>query len=327
LIFDVATFAVAFAIALVLYPTAIRTLQRLKAGQVIQSELPESHQKKAGTPTGGGILFAVLGIVGGLLAALAGHAGAWPAVSGLVAGGLIGFADDLSKLRVGSLGIPARLKLPIQVLLALPVAYFAISASAPPCAAPPSLICAGPHQYLLPFEPWLLFPLAVIAIVATANAVNITDGMDGLAGGLSVIAIAAVVLLLPGAPAGEKAVAMSLAGALVAFLVFNRYPARVFMGDTGSLAIGFALAAMAIQQGWLVLLPLVALVFVLETLSVIIQVAYFKASGGRRVFKMAPIHYTFHHQGWSENRIALTFWGAGLVSALAAAGVVRLIIR
>ena len=112
---------------------------------------------------------------------------------------------------------------------------------------------------------------------------------------------------------------------LAGFLVFNRYPARVFMGDTGSLAIGFALAAMAVQQGVILLLPLVGLVFVLETLSVIIQVAYFKASGGRRVFTMTPIHYTFHHEGWSENRIALSFWGAGLVSALAAAGVARLI--
>jgi phospho-N-acetylmuramoyl-pentapeptide-transferase len=313
-IFDVATFVVAFGIALVLYPIAIRTLQQMKAGQVIQAELPESHQRKSGTPTGGGLIFVALGIVGGLLATLTGHAGAWPAVAGLVAGGLIGFADDQSKLRAGSLGIPARLKLPIQVLLALPVAAIALSQG-------------GAYQYLLPSSPWILFPLAVIAIVATANAVNITDGMDGLAGGQSVIAIAAMALLLPGAPAGEKAVAMSLAGALVAFLVFNRYPARVFMGDTGSLAIGYALAAMAIQQRLLVLLPLLALVFVLETLSVIIQVAYFKASGGRRVFKMAPIHYTFHHQGWSENRIALTFWGAGLISALAAAGVVRLIIR
>ena len=321
MILDAATFVVAFAIALVVYPPFIRALRRLRSGQVIQSELPESHQKKAGTPTGGGIVFAVLGIVGGLLATLAGHAGAWPAVAGLVAGGLIGFADDQSKLRVGSRGIPARLKLPIQILLAIPVAYIAISASAQPGD--------GPHQYLFPSYPLPLFvfPLAVIAIVGTANAVNITDGMDGLAGGLSVIAIAAMVFALTPASAGEKAVAMSLAGALVAFLVFNRYPARVFMGDTGSLAIGYAMAAMAIQQGWLVLLPLVALVFVLETLSVIIQMAYFKASGGRRVFKMAPIHYTFHHQGWSENRIALTFWGAGLVSALAAAGVVRLIIR
>ncbi len=325
MILDAATFVVALAIALVLYPPFIRALRRLRAGQVIQSELPESHQKKAGTPTGGGILFGVLGVAGGLLAALAGHAGALPAVAGLVAGGLIGFADDQSKLRVGSLGIPARLKLPIQFLLALPVAYIALSQSARPCGGPSLMMCDGPHQYLLPFEPWVLFPLAVIAIVATANAVNITDGIDGLAGGLSAIALAAMALLLPGAPAGEKAVAMTLAGALVAFLVYNRYPARVFMGDTGALAIGYALAAMAIQQGFLILLPLLALVFVLETLSVIIQVAYFKASRGRRVFKMAPIHYTFHHEGWSENRIALSFWGAGLVSALAAAGVARLI--
>jgi phospho-N-acetylmuramoyl-pentapeptide-transferase len=311
-IFDALTFVVSFAIALVLYPIAIRALQRFKAGQVIQSELPDSHQKKAGTPTGGGILFAALGIVGGLLAGLAGHAGALPAVSGLVAGGLIGFADDRTKLQVGSLGIPARLKLPIQFLLALPVAAIALAQG-------------GAHQHLLPSVLWLSFPVAVIAIVGTANAVNITDGMDGLAGGLSAIALTAMVLLLPGASPGEKAVAMTLAGALVAFLVYNRYPARVFMGDTGALAIGYALAAMAIQQGFLVLLPLLALVFVLETLSVIIQVAYFKASGGRRVFKMTPIHYTFHHEGWSENRIALSFWSAGLVSALAAAGVARLI--
>src|SRR5713226_4226550 len=132
-IFDAITFVVSFAIALVLYPVVIRALLRLKAGQVIQSELPESHQKKAGTPTGGGILFAVLGIAGGLLAAIAGHSGALPAVTGLVAGGLIGFADDQSKLRVGSRGIPARLKLPIQILLALPVAYVALSETGRPC--------------------------------------------------------------------------------------------------------------------------------------------------------------------------------------------------
>jgi len=312
LILDLITFAVTFVIALVLYPPVIRFLRRMKAGQVIQEELPNSHQKKAGTPTAGGVLFAVIGIVAGVLASIAGHSGALPAVAGLVAGGLIGFADDRSKLTVGTRGIPARLKFPVQVVLAVPVAWLAT-------------VQGAAHQLFLPATPWLIFPLAVVAIVATANAVNLTDGMDGLAGGLSLIAVAALVLLLPGAPAGEKAVAMSLCGAIVAFLVFNRYPARVFMGDTGSLAIGFALAAMAIQQGMLILLPIVALVFVLETLSVIIQVAYFKASGGRRVFTMTPIHYTFHHAGWSENRIALSFWGAGLVSALAAVGVARLI--
>ncbi len=310
MIFDVATFVVALVIALVLYPLTIRTLRRLRAGQVIQQELPETHQKKAGTPTGGGILFVALGLLGGVLATMAGHPGALPAMAGLIAGGVIGLADDRSKLRVGTRGVPARLKLPVQVVLAVPVAWLAT-------------VEGGP-QLFLPATPWVVFPLALIAIVATANAVNITDGMDGLAGGLSLIAIAVVALFLPGAPAGEKAVAVTLCGVLAAFLVFNRYPARVFMGDTGSLAIGFALAAMAIQQGVLLLLPIVGLVFVLETLSVIIQVAYFKASGGRRIFTMTPIHYTFHHEGWSENRIALSFWGVGLVSALAAVALVRL---
>jgi phospho-N-acetylmuramoyl-pentapeptide-transferase len=311
LIFDLITFVVAFVIALVLYPPFIRALRRVRAGQVIQAELPDSHQKKAGTPTAGGVLFVAIAIFGGVLASLAGHPGAMPAVAGLVVGGLIGFADDRSKLMVGTRGIPARLKFPIQVVLAVPVAWLAVAQGAP-------------HQLFLPTTPWVIFPFAVIAIVGTANAVNLTDGMDGLAGGLSVIAVAALVLFLPGAPAGEKAVAITLCAALVAFLVFNRYPARVFMGDTGSLAIGFALAAMAMQQGVLILLPLLGIVFVLETLSVIIQVAYFKATGGRRIFTMTPIHYTFHHKGWSENRIALSFWGAGLVSALTAAGVARL---
>jgi len=312
LIFDVITFAVAFAIALVLYPVTIRTLKQLRSGQVIQEELPDTHQRKAGTPTGGGILFVLLAIIGGVLATLAGHDGAWPSVVGLIAGGLIGFADDRSKLRVGTRGIPARLKFPIQLALAIPVAWLAT--------------VEGFQQHLLPVTPWLIFPLAVVAIVGAANAVNITDGMDGLASGLSIIAIGATVLFLTDAPAGEKAVGVTLCGALGAFLIFNRYPARVFMGDTGALAIGFALAAMAIQQGWLLLLPIVGLVFVLETLSVIIQVAYFKATGGRRIFTMTPIHYTFHHEGWSENRIALTFWSAGLVSALIAIALVRLLV-
>ena len=312
MIFDAITFVVALVLAALLYPPAIRLLRRSGSGQVIQQELPDSHQKKAGTPTGGGILFVALALIGGALATVAGHPGALPAMAGLLLGGVIGFVDDASKLRLGSIGIPARLKLPLQLVLALPVAWLAT-------------VDGASHQFLLPLTPWAIFPLAVLAIVGTANAVNITDGIDGLAAGLSIIAIGVTVLLLPGAQPGEKAVAMTLCGGLGGFLIFNRYPARVFMGDTGSLAIGFALAAMAIQQGWILLLPLIGLVFVLETLSVIIQVAYFKASGGRRVFKMTPIHYTFHHEGWSERRIALSFWTAGLVGALAAFGVARLV--
>ena len=302
MILDAITFVVSLAVATALYPPFIGLLRRTGSRQVIQQELPESHQKKAGTPTGGGILFVALALVGGIIATAAGHRGALPAMSGLLLGGIVGFVDDLSKLRRGSIGIPARLKFPIQVVVAIPVAWLALGS-----------------QSL-----WWL-PLAVIAVVAGANAVNLTDGIDGLAAGLSIIAVGSTVLLLPGAPAGEKAVAMTLCGGLGAFLIFNRHPARVIMGDTGSLAIGFALAAMAIQQGWILLLPVIGLVFVLETLSVIIQVAYFKASGGRRVFKMTPIHYTFHLEGWSERRIALSFWTAGLLGALAAFGVARLV--
>jgi phospho-N-acetylmuramoyl-pentapeptide-transferase len=302
-IFDVGTFVVAAVIAAVLYPSFIRWLREWRSGQVIQEELPESHQRKAGTPTGGGILFVALALLGGALAMLAGHPGAWPAMVALAAGGAIGLFDDLSKLRRGAIGVPARVKFPIQVLIAVPVAWIALD---------------GQSLW------WL--PLAVIAVVGSANAVNITDGMDGLAAGLSIIAVAATVLLLPNAPAGEKAVGMTMCGALAGFLVYNRHPARVFMGDTGALAIGFALAAMAVQQRMILLLPIVGLVFVLETLSVIIQVAYFKATGGRRVFAMTPIHYTFHHEGWSENRIALSFSAAGIVSALIAAALVKLFV-
>src|SRR5438105_7908007 len=152
----------------------------MRAGQVIQEELPATHQKKAGTPTGGGILFVGLAVIGGAAATLNGHPGALPAVAGLIAGGAIGLVDDVSKLRVGTRGIPARLKFPIQLVLALPVAWLATMQGGP--------------QMFLPATPWIVFPLAVLAIVGAANAVNITDGMDGLAAGLSIIAVGATAL-------------------------------------------------------------------------------------------------------------------------------------
>ncbi|MGH7903500.1 MAG: phospho-N-acetylmuramoyl-pentapeptide-transferase [Candidatus Dormibacteraceae bacterium] len=308
---DVLTLAVSFLVGLALYRPLIGWLARRQAVQVIQAELPAGHQAKAGTPTGGGAIFAAVPVVGGLLAFGAGHPGPLTAVAGLVVGALLGAADDARKLRIGSLGIPARAKLPLQVALAVPVAWLAHQG-------------AGGHQMLVPVDLGLWYwPLAVFAIVGAANAVNLTDGMDGLAAGLGMLALAGLAFLIPGAPAGEKAVALTLIGCLAAFLAYNRHPARVFMGDTGSLALGYALAGMAIQQGAMFLLPILGSVFVLETLSVIIQVGYFKASGGRRVFKMAPIHYTFHLAGWSENRVVRSFWGAGAVSLALAAAVAR----
>src|SRR6202521_777452 len=144
-VYSAVTFALALVISLLLYPPLIRALGRWKALYVIQKELPASHQKKAGTPSAGGTLFVAMGIVAGVLATIAGHSGALPAIAGLLAGGLIGFADDLSKLRVGARGIPARLKLPIQVALAVPVAWLAT-------------VQGVPHQLFLPAAPWLIFP-------------------------------------------------------------------------------------------------------------------------------------------------------------------------
>lgn len=306
---DLVTLAVSLLVGLLAYPRLIAFLRRRKAGQVIQSELPAEHQVKAGTPTGGGILFVALAILAGILAALAGHPGAAASLAGLALGGVIGLADDLQKLRVGSIGIPARLKFPIQLLAALPVAALAHNS----------------HQFGIPFDlGWLYWPLAVVAIVGCANAVNLSDGIDGLCGGLCVIAFAGVAILLPAARAGERAVAMTIIGGLLAFLWYNRHPARVFMGDAGSLGLGFALAAMAIEQGFVLLLPLLGVVFVFETVSVMMQVAYFKATGGRRIFKMTPIHLTFQLEGWSEYRIDAVFWTVGAIGALAAAAVARL---
>jgi phospho-N-acetylmuramoyl-pentapeptide-transferase len=306
LIFDVATALVAFAIAVTAYPFLIRVFRRLNLGQPVQAELSEAHQLKAGTPTGGGILFMGLALFGGLVS-LTTHRGALPATVALLLFGGLGLLDDLRKLRVGAAGISARVKFPLQILLAIPVAALAQT-----------------PQHLLPEQlGWLYWPLAVGALVGSANAVNLTDGLDGLAGGLAVIALLAVTLWLPGASAGEKAVAMTLVGGLLAFLIYNRYPARVFMGDTGALGLGAALAAMAIQQGWVLVLPLLGLVFVIETLSVMIQLAFFKITGGRRIFKGTPIHLTFQQEGWSENRIALTFWSAGAVAAFLSGWIAR----
>lgn len=308
---DLAAFAISAAVGILAYPFVIRGLRRLGAEQTIQAELPPEHHLKAGTPTGGGTLFIVLGVLGGVLAARAGHAGAVPPVAGLLLGGVIGFADDLRKLQVGRIGIPARLKFPLQVLLAVPVAWLA----------------GGPdpgHQLFIPLDiGWLYWPLAVIAIVATANGVNLADGIDGLCGSVTFIAMAGLVILLPHAQPGERAVGLILCGGLAAFLVFNRNPARIFMGDTGALGLGYALAAMAIQQRALTLLPLVGIVYVLVNLSVIIQVGYFKLSGGRRIFRMTPIQFTFQLAGWSEYRIVAVFSAVGALGTVAAFALTR----
>jgi phospho-N-acetylmuramoyl-pentapeptide-transferase len=172
----------------------------------------------------------------------------------------------------------------------------------------------------------LYIPVAAFIIVGTSNGINLTDGLDGLAAWTTAICFATygVIAFLQGR-SSLVTFCFIMVGALLAFLWYNAHPAELFMGDVGSLSLGATLAVVALMSGQWLLLPLVGIIFVAETLSVIIQVAYFKATGGRRVFKMTPIHYTFQLEGWSENRIVLAFGATAVLAALLSAGLVRVL--
>ncbi|UCC67596.1 MAG: phospho-N-acetylmuramoyl-pentapeptide-transferase [Armatimonadota bacterium] len=291
----------------------IALLRRMGAGQRVRNDGPQRHLEKEGTPTMGGLL-----VIGAVLIAV--FAAALPAedppslrlitlAAVMLAFGIIGFADDWLKIRRGrSLGMRAREKLALQCLAGIAFAYaLAVETAARDYAGLPPY----PH---FPGYGWLAF--WSLAAVATSNAVNLADGLDGLAAGLCVVAGVGFGLL---GGAGEvQAFGLALAGACLGFLWFNRHPARLFMGDVGSLALGASLAAMAaIMNNPAALLGL-CLVPYIEAGSVVVQVASFKATG-RRVFKMSPIHHHFELSGWSERRVVWTFWGVALAAAVATA--------
>ena len=296
-------------VSLLLAPLVVPTLRRLKFGQQVRDVGPETHMKKQGTPTMGGIIF-----LAGLPVAVAmfspDSARAW-ALTLLTWGyGLIGFADDYRKVALKRpLGLKAREKLLLQVLLAVAFAWYVYR------YIPPS-------GYLLPFHlghihlGWWYGPIAVLAILGTANAVNITDGLDGLAAGAAAVAFGFFALLSSKLKnTASMLFALTMAAGLVGFLRVNLHPAKVFMGDTGSLALGAGLAGLAVLTGTPLLLPVVGILFVIETLSVIIQVLSFHLIG-RRVFRMSPLHHHFELGGWSEERVVTVFW---VISALGAA--------
>ena len=298
-------------------------------GQPIRDDGPEGHFAKAGTPTMGGVL--ILGglTVATLLWARLDNLYVWITLLVTIGFGLVGFADDYAKVSKGNVkGVPGRVRLAIG---------FAIAAVA-------ALICAFAHpqelsnQLALPFFKdllidmgWLFIPFAMFVIVGAANAVNLTDGLDGLAimpvmiaaGTLGVIAYAVgrvdfteylEVHYVPGT--GELLIfAAGLIGGGLGFLWYNAPPAAVFMGDTGSLALGGALGAIAVATKHEIVLAIVGGIFVVEALSVIIQVAYFKRTG-KRVFLMAPIHHHFEKRGWAEPQIVIRFWIISLILAL-----------
>ena len=334
-------------------PALIAWLRRLQVGQYIREDGPQSHLKKAGTPTMGGVLIVISIVVPTLLWANLGNFYIWIALFGLVSFGAIGFVDDFAKVRhKGNLGLTALQKLVLQILAALVVGWFLLLLHAHGMYS-----TAVNVPFFKQFKPDLLispllhnfftYPLAflgfyiflIFVVVGGSNAVNLTDGLDGLAIGLMIIASGAMTVLayvsgnlklaeyldlarLPGA--GELTIfCASMVGASLGFLWYNCHPAEVFMGDVGSLALGGALGVVAVLIKQEVLLLFIAGVYVVELLSVVLQVGSYKLRK-KRIFKMAPIHHHFEQLGWPESKVIVRFWIAGLVLALFALTTLKL---
>jgi phospho-N-acetylmuramoyl-pentapeptide-transferase len=303
-----------FALVVILMPTFIHVLRRLGFGKRIRIEGPDTHLIKEGTPTMGGLLIImVVGAAGLLIHFLAGGDFFDPSTIapfltlGLV--GALGAADDYLNARTGD-GIRMRQKLLWQVVVAGVIAFqvqrtYAIDE------------LAVPFVGIVPIEPVAWIAFAAFAIVATSNGVNFTDGLDGLAGGTLIFAFVAymIIALLTGQPNLAIMCAL-LIGALLGFLWFNVHPAQVIMGDAGSLSLGACLAVMALITGQILLLPLIGIIFVVETGSVALQIAYFKITNGKRIFRMSPIHHHFELSGWDEEKITLRFWIVGVLAAM-----------
>ncbi len=333
-VFHYVTFRLVYAlltslmVSLMVGPWVIERLKRLKLGQVVREYVPH-HLSKAGTPTMGGLLIILSVLVSLFIWGDLGNPLVLVCLFAFLSFGAVGFWDDYLKIkRRDPNGIGAKRKFVLQVLFATVVALAIMGVMGDKA----TVVQFPFFKRFTPDIGWFYIPFAVLVIVGTSNAVNLTDGLDGLAivptvmcaGAYALIAYLAGhskfahylhILYVPGA--GEVAVvAGALVGAGLGFLWFNAYPAEVFMGDTGSLSLGALLGTMALITKHELLLPILGGVFVIETLSVIIQVAYFKATGGKRIFKMAPFHHHVEKQGVPESKIIVRFWIVSLIFIL-----------
>ncbi|MGE5109415.1 MAG: phospho-N-acetylmuramoyl-pentapeptide-transferase [Acidobacteriaceae bacterium] len=358
-LFRFLTFRTAFAsltalfLAIIVGPWVVNRLREFQIGQYIREEGPKAHQKKAGTPTMGGVLIVVAIVVPTLLWADLTNRFVWLAVASTLAYGGIGFADDYLKIvHRRNLGLTGRTKLALQILFAVLIAVTLVLYQAkgmysthlivpfakkfrPDLAF--SALLDQPHLWPIAFLPFIAF--VVLVIVGSSNAVNLTDGLDGLAIGCTVIAAGALTVLtyisgyatfadyleiqrLP--QVGELTIFCgTMVGSAIGFLWYNAHPAEVFMGDVGSLALGGAIGTVAVIIKQELLLPFIGGVFVIEALSVILQVGSYKLRK-KRIFKMAPLHHHFELMGWSESKVIVRFWIASLVFALFALTTLKL---
>lgn len=278
---------------------------------------PSTHRSKSGTPTMGGLVFLAAAIVLAIFCRT--PIGLALAVL-VIACAAVGILDDaLSIAGAPQRGLRARTKF---LLTAFVATIFMRLLDRPELGVRYALFHTGTYWLLVPH--WLWLGLGICAVVATIHAVNLNDGLDGLATGSMIppLILFGIVASQSGAPAGATAASLGV-GACAGFLLFNRHPARIFMGDTGSLALGALLAGVAIVSNEMLLLPIAGGVFVAETLSVIIQVTYFKVSGGKRVFRMSPLHHHFELLGWPETTVTARFWVASSLCSLLGWGIVR----
>lgn len=305
-------FIVSSIVSLLIGPTLIRMLARLKVRQTISEDAPERHQTKQGTPTMGGFII-FLGAAVGLAFAHVGSSRVTAVILLTLAMMALGFLDDyLIALRGKSLGLKARQKLLGQFIIAGLFIWWIYGNRTP---ATTVVHFGRPEFWDLG---WAYYPLAVLGIVWMSNAFNLADGLDGLVGGLSLIlclALGAMMIALPGV-GGLGVLAWAIAGGCAGFLWYNSNPAAVFMGDMGSLALGGATAGIAVAGKMELLYLVIALVFVVEGLSVMLQVASFKLTG-KRIFLMTPIHHHFEKAGWAEQKIVIRFWLIGGLLAVA----------
>ena len=293
---------ISFAISLILGPIIIPFLRKLKMGQTERVEGVQSHLKKAGTPTMGGIIFLLAAVITSVFY-VKDYPSVIPVLFLTLGFGIIGFLDDYLKVVLRrSDGLLAWQKFLLQIVVTGIFAYYLVNYTSVDLAM---RIPFWTDHYL--DLGWLAIPVMFFVVIGTVNGVNFTDGLDGLASSVTLIVAVFFTVVSIGIKSGIEPVTCAVIGGLMGFLLFNVYPAKVFMGDTGSLALGGFVAGAAYMLQMPLFILLVGLIYLVEVLSVMIQVSYFKATHGKRIFKMAPIHHHFELCGWSETRVVAVF--------------------
>lgn len=293
---------ISFVLSVIMGPIVIPILRKMKMKQTERVEGVESHLQKAGTPTMGGVMI-LASIVITSLFYVKDYPKIIPILFVTLGFGLIGFLDDYLKVVMKrSDGLYPKQKFALQIVVTAIFAYYLVN------------VTHTPLTLLIPFSGgkywnigWLAIPLLFVAVIGTVNGVNFTDGLDGLASSVTVLVATFFTVIAVGTKSGIEPITCAVVGALMGFLLFNVYPASVFMGDTGSLALGGFVASTAYMLQMPIFIIIVGLIYLVEVASVMIQVTYFKKTGGKRIFKMAPIHHHFELCGWSETRIVAVF--------------------